>query len=170
MPHTALEQNISVLNQLSFFLDLCSKDDYIKLSPYSESSIGGHVRHILDHYLVFKQSLESGDIIYGNRPRNPQLEDEPSIANELSQSIVQSLRTMTTRSGDEALLIRDQEHDTKLNSSLSRELLFLSGHSTHHMAIIKIFFQSYGHKLPADFGVAPSTLTYQAEQNKTCAH
>jgi hypothetical protein len=46
-------------------------------------------------------------------------------------------------------------------SSLGRELQFLSSHTTHHYALIKLLLDDTGVGLGPEFGVAPSTLAWQ---------
>lgn len=46
-------------------------------------------------------------------------------------------------------------------STVGRELQFLVSHMVHHFAIIGIMCQSMGTELPADFGLAPSTIRHQ---------
>ena len=49
-------------------------------------------------------------------------------------------------------------------SSVVRELEFLLSHTVHHYALIGVICQLGGHKLPKDFGMAPSTLRYLQAQ------
>lgn len=46
-------------------------------------------------------------------------------------------------------------------SSLGRELQFLSSHTLHHYALIKLLLDDTGLDLGPEFGVAPSTLAWQ---------
>jgi hypothetical protein len=41
--------------------------------------------------------------------------------------------------------------------------MYAVAHAVHHYAIIRLMAGMMEVKLPADFGVAPSTLKYQAE-------
>ena len=45
----------------------------------------------------------------------------------------------------------------ELDSNFLRELQFVSHHSTHHMAMIRVICTNLGVSLPSDFGIAAST-------------
>ena len=53
--------------------------------------------------------------------------------------------------------ISKTEKEIDFSSNFLRELGFVSHHSVHHMAIIKVLCQNHGVTLPINFGVAPST-------------
>jgi hypothetical protein len=55
------------------------------------------------------------------------------------------------------------------NSSLRRELQFLISHTIHHYALIATLCARDGFELPADFGVAPSTLWFRNSRDAQCA-
>ena len=46
-------------------------------------------------------------------------------------------------------------------STVRRELIFLVSHTVHHYALIAVMLRHQAVGLPADFGVAPSTLRHQ---------
>jgi hypothetical protein len=50
-----------------------------------------------------------------------------------------------------------------MESSIDRELQVLSSHTIHHFALIAMTLRLHGVEMPPDFGMAPSTLRYQAE-------
>ena len=58
------------------------------------------------------------------------------------------------------------EIDTGLwiESSAMRELEFLHSHTVHHHALVAEKLNSFGIKVATDFGVAPATLKFRAEQ------
>jgi hypothetical protein len=57
----------------------------------------------------------------------------------------------------------DEAEDVWMPSTLGRELEFLRSHTVHHYALIALIFRAHEASVPSSFGVAPSTLRYQAE-------
>ncbi|MEP0552783.1 MAG: hypothetical protein ABJE29_00430, partial [Balneola sp.] len=49
-------------------------------------------------------------------------------------------------------------------SSIRRELQFLVSHTVHHYALIGLILKTMDVEVPEDFGVAPSTLKHESEQ------
>jgi hypothetical protein len=128
------------------------------------SSIGGHIRHCLDHFELFFRGVAGGRVDYDARDRHTQVESNVEAAREKTETIINQLRTLAP-SVDE-----DREIQVKLDcggpteywkrSSVGRELQFLASHTVHHFAIIGIMCNALGIVLDADFGMAPSTLRY----------
>ena len=53
-----------------------------------------------------------------------------------------------------------------MTSSIGRELQALSSHTIHHFALMAMTLQALGFQLDRDFGMAPSTLRYQAAKRE----
>ena len=56
-----------------------------------------------------------------------------------------------------------------LVTSLARELEFLVSHTVHHYALVAVLAHAHGVIMPADFGMAPSTLKYRQTLSAACA-
>src|SRR5262249_19277460 len=54
-------------------------------------------------------------------------------------------------------------------STLSREIMYTVAHAVHHYALIGVMCGIMGLKLPAGFGVAPSTLKHQTDAARAAA-
>jgi hypothetical protein len=54
-------------------------------------------------------------------------------------------------------------------SSVGRELQYLVAHTVHHFALMAVALRTCGHRLPDEFGVAPSTLRHEESSNGACA-
>ena len=52
------------------------------------SSIGRHVRHVLDHYIAFQSGLESGEVDYDMRSRDSAVEKDSALAQEQIASVI----------------------------------------------------------------------------------
>mmetsp|Transcript_18475 Transcript_18475/g.30095 ORF Transcript_18475/g.30095 Transcript_18475/m.30095 type:complete len:181 (+) Transcript_18475:104-646(+) len=147
-------------------------DAYSRICPLVESSIGGHVRHSLDHYQRCVDGIESSCIVdYDSRVRGGQVEtniDEAVKAieeceNKLGEIVVAPDAKMKCEfnvTGDSA------KPTAQMDSTQMRELWFVAHHSIHHQAMIKLIVKHHPEKdilealLPKDFGLAPSTISF----------
>ena len=134
--------------------------------PLFESSLGKHLRHILDHYLSFKRDYASGLIDYDQRLRDSELETNLDHAQAVIAQIIDFLEGLTIARAEqplEVLMCSDVALPTGsiTVSSLGRELQFLHGHCVHHYALMAALLRLQGIEIDNAFGVAPSTLIYQ---------
>jgi uncharacterized damage-inducible protein DinB len=150
--------------QLRTIIDQLSEDEFSeKLELLNFSSIGQHVRHVLEFYVCLSQGIESGMVDYDKRVRNLSIETDPYYAMVILDKLSH-------------IFCCDEIEDTELtnsieyngvtldaNSSVSRELIYLIEHSIHHYAIIGIALRSYfSHVIiPQNFGVAYSTTKHK---------
>lgn len=132
---------------------------------------GKHVRHILDHVgalCAVAIASQPVPIDYDQRDRDQQLEVDPASALAQLQThreVMADWVRAAQAGGSASILVR---HDTGQYtedhaSSLSRELIYVTEHAIHHMALISLLMAVQGKQLPKDFGVNPSTLRYQAQ-------
>lgn len=169
--HLFVESNQQLLKQLSHQLKSISSvraDVYRTINDkISTASIGQHVRHIIDFYDCFTQGLIANFIDYDLRSRLSILEVDVNAAIDKLNDIHTSLQHLKQYS-DHDLSIRNAistVHTTlEANSSTSRELLFLHGHATHHLAIIAILFRTNKIDVDENFGKAPSTIAYESQR------
>lgn len=166
-----VDSNLHTLDTaIKLLVDLPS-DLYTKVQkPYFESSLGKHLRHIVDHYLCFKRDFLEGTIDYDQRHRDCQLEIDKDYAVSVCRDIQKFLKVLVA-DGFEAdhplqvLMCTDVQIPAgeKTYSSIGRELQFLQGHSVHHFALMATIIKLAGVEIYEDFGVAPSTINH----NKT---
>ena len=162
--------NIRMLQQVDDLL--VRLDAYTYASPvevFNGSTIGQHVRHILNFYQSVLTGLHTGIVDYARRERDPRVEESPAFAREAFEEVGRALKEV-----DETHLLRvladftteEDEHRPLLNSSAGRELMFAFDHAVHHLAIIRIGLQLARPDLflEEELGVAPSTLKFQKGQ------
>lgn len=149
------------LEELKELLLQLQASDYRSISPvFRKSSIGQHVRHILELFDCLVCQSESGVINYDLRERNLQLESDPAAA----LAKITELQSRISISDRELILFPDQNPNTEgIKTTYNRELLYNLEHCVHHQALIRLacFNLSYV-SLPESFGVANSTIRYQA--------
>ena len=161
---------IENLNQIKDLLHRISKRNYNEKSEVlSGASIGQHIRHILEFYILFVSGSVTGVINYDKRKRDIQLETEPAYALSVIKNISDSLYALELNKAVsfESEFTKDDSKNSHIASSSSRELAYCIEHSIHHMALIKAGLIDLGlhDHTTRDFGVAYSTLRYR---NTTC--
>ncbi|MFM1895592.1 MAG: hypothetical protein RLZZ385_666 [Pseudomonadota bacterium] len=128
-------------------------------------SVGAHLRHILERFQSLLQGL-SGDLVdYDRRPRNRRMEvDLPALRSAFAD-LESQLAGWQEGSLQRSVLVRESVHSSEapalVSSTLGRELMSLTSHTIHHLAIIAMVIKPLGIELDADFGKAPSTLRYE---------
>jgi uncharacterized damage-inducible protein DinB len=162
----AISANILVIQQgVALLAGLGSKRYASRVGLAYNASIGGHLRHIIEHYQAFLRGLEEGDIDYENRVRDPLVENDPVYAGGLLESLVQRFEELavTLRNGNLYYCVETTE-GIATPTSMLRELEFLLSHTIHHYALVAVMARLQGHEPEPTFGVAPSTLKYQHAQ------
>ena len=162
-----IAENTHFLEQLErTLIDLPAETYCRSEGPFARGGIGKHVRHVLEFYGAL---LSGAPVDYDARKRDPDLETVPQAAVERIRSTAGQLGALGSvepngHGPDSPLTVvcapGDGEAQTT-TSTVERELQFLSSHTVHHLAIIAIIMQYLGIEVPADFGVAPSTLAHE---------
>ena len=148
-------------SQLQGFHDLLtqlSDASYAKPIPsLSMASLGEHVRHSLGFYACLLKAADGQVIDYDARERDPLVETQVSQALACISGIQNRWQELKV---DKPIYLK---HAHGLESSVSRELLNVSEHAIHHMALISVALIELGlnHMVNDNFGIAPSTLAYR---------
>ena len=168
--HTAVSANLTVIGQGVTLLARLNPENYTKRIPLCyHASVGGHIRHIIEHYQAFLRALEDGEIDYEKRVRDPMIENDPVFASALFESIAQRLEESAASLVNRGLHYRAETTEgIATATSVLRELEFLLSHTIHHYALVAVMARLQGHEPEREFGVAPSTLKYQRTQH-ACA-
>ena len=133
--------------------------------PGVSGSIGGHVRHTLDHIAAFAGagSGASATLSYDRRDRGTAVETDPSAALRAIFRLKASLSGPFS-GGDHmmrpvqvASVISTSGESVTGWSTMAREAAFVVSHTVHHQAIIAILLSVQGLRAPDWFGYAPST-------------
>lgn len=161
----AIEQGIRLIN-------LVTEEQYIFTgSPYVESSIGQHCRHIIDMFLVVLYPDDPKLIDYDSRRRGALVETSKDAAlSELSviKAYMNAFLADLSDAGkylDQEVLIKtevtiEETRSVTLKSNKLRELVFTGAHAVHHYALISVIAKTQGVVLDEAFGIAPATATF----------
>ena len=156
-----------ILDELSDVVRILSESDYTRpMGPlFLDATIGGHVRHCLDHVRAVVDGPGSGSFDYDRRERGTPIERSPATAVTECAALATALRAMSHAAAASSvrvsILPRRDGEPVELGSTLARELAFVLSHTVHHNAMIRGMVTSLGRPLPGAFGYAPSTLAHQ---------
>jgi uncharacterized damage-inducible protein DinB len=167
----AIAANLVVLRQGAVLLATLGDERYAARQLLCfDASIGGHVRHIIEHYRGFLAGLVDGEIDYEKRARDPLVENDSAYARGLLDAIADELAALAPGLPNRGLqLCAETAPGTGTATSALRELEFLLSHTIHHYALVAVMARLQGCEPAAGFGVAPSTLRFQARQAASCA-
>lgn len=167
----AARANLAVLEQGLGLLHLLGSERYAARVPLCfNSSVGGHLRHVLEHYEAFLVGLAGGALDYESRARDVRVEQDLAFATERLESVARRLTELAIECDDGPLaVIAETSPGIAVRSSSVRELEFLLSHSIHHYALIAVIARSLGCEPAADFGMAPSTLKHLQRNPAACA-
>lgn len=167
------------LKQKLWVLETIRQEDYPKMhGPPYRGSVGGHMRHSLDHFRRIIDSVDSNReaIEYDNRDRNTVVESDVMAAQTELYKVsadIERLFKAVSEVGDVLPMrvkfigdcITGETYD--LSSNLLREISFACHHATHHLFFMKLMLEVMGYDMKdSDVGVANSTLLYNKSGSK----
>lgn len=150
-------------------LDAITEEIFARDRP-DHQPIGAHLRHALDHLICFVRGLPEGIVDYDSRDRDVALESDLKLFRKVLHESMDAIRSIpAARLGDVIQVRQTASLATEpltLNSTVERELVFLSSHTIHHLALVVQFCREEGVNLPDGTELAYSTSAYL----KTKAH
>jgi uncharacterized damage-inducible protein DinB len=168
----ALEPLIAVLQQVVELIEDLSDEQYAR-KPVGvvASSIGGHVRHNLDHIESLLNGIQRGLIDYDARQRGTDVETSRQAALAKIERLACRLYALRWESVRKPLrlsmLVDPLSRPVLVLTSVERELAFVMSHTIHHNSLIGVIAQLMGVALPNYFGYAPSTIAHR--EARQCA-
>lgn len=163
---------LNILHQLSDLIKQIDEGDFVKPSPsLSNSTVGQHLRHTLEFFLCFEKGYGEGLINYDKRAHDKLIESDKFIALSTISRIADFIEHLNNNRTLKLEVGYDLAADdfVTVETNAVRELVYNIEHAVHHMAIMKIGVREIASyiSLPADFGIAASTIRYQQEAAKT---
>jgi len=162
---------VGILRQTAALIALLTDEQYAR-KPVGvvPSSIGGHVRHSLDHIDALLRAAVEGVLDHDRRARDTEVERCRCTALETIRRQEQQFLELPWPPGSQSLrlsvLLTPDTAPVEVLTSLDRELAFVLSHTIHHNALVAVMAKLLGIAVPQDFGYAPSTLAH--ERSATC--
>jgi uncharacterized damage-inducible protein DinB len=158
-PHAVLMQ---LLEELAAVLRPLSQTAYTATPfPAVSSSIGQHVRHVLDHVACVCGAASDEMLSYDRRERGTSLEADVNAALDAIRKLKCALAALESRCEHAPVTLTTtvarETEPVRVGSTLGRELLFVISHTVHHQALIALLLSAAGRSVPEAFGFAPST-------------
>jgi uncharacterized damage-inducible protein DinB len=162
---SAVEQVIATQRQLADVIESLTAGQY-RQKPVGivPSSVGGHVRHCLDHVQGVLAAVQTGRLNYDHRERGTEVETDRHAALCTIQLQERQLRRLAWLRSDLPLeltaLLSPTLPPVTVTTSLGRELAFLLSHTVHHSALVAVMVKLLGESVPERFGYAPATIAH----------
>ncbi|MGY5353973.1 DinB family protein [Wenyingzhuangia sp. IMCC45467] len=144
----------------SLLVDISREHYCDKSIPPYYSSIGGHMRHILDMFNCIFIGYHSGTVDLTKRDRNINVETFPSYGTEYLDAIIQHLSSLNEADLNNPIKVIDDLGGgcCAVNSTLGAVLAQAQSHAIHHYATIGYMMYHLGVTLNDDsFGLNPTT-------------
>lgn len=163
---TAFDVLADALDDLAGVVRPLTTDQFTRRERQTSGSIGGHVRHTVDHVEALERALVRGVCSYDDRVRGTAMEDDPAIAcarlkacqmrlRGLDPELLQTPLSLAARLDVEGTTVRAM-------TTVAREVTFVLSHTIHHAALIAVLLEDLGHECPERFGLAPTSPRLEA--------
>ncbi|MEZ4805331.1 MAG: hypothetical protein R2852_07570 [Bacteroidia bacterium] len=153
------------LKDIESIIQTIDNDIYSKPSKaLNFVSIGEHVRHIIEFFMVLQNQYTLNYVNYDERKRNLRMEKDKVFALEMLNECLSKIET-----SDKTLSFKMTIKDTtiEIKSTYYRELIYAHEHNIHHQALIKIALNEFEiQNIPLGFGIAESTQRHQQTQKQ----
>ncbi len=170
MSQNLLDQNAELVHQGIRLLRRLPDDAFTSGQSTNSAApaVGPHFRHCLDFYLCFLDGLERGLVDYDGRERRPDVERDRETAIEALAAVAERLSRVEADRLPESIQVHPEAMpaEERVDSTVARELQFLSSHTVHHYALISIALRLDDRPVPTEFGVAPSTLEHWRREGR----
>ncbi|KAJ1906260.1 hypothetical protein GGI01_001764 [Coemansia sp. RSA 376] len=170
--HSLFDSTADQLTELSKTISTLTDTKYTTESDaLPGSTIGKHVRHILDHFTLLFSALTIDPhptVSYSHRERNTFAQDTVAGGVASIEAMAQTARNLREQDVSSAnpITISDTMpggNDEKFLSTVGRELWFCTHHMIHHNAIIASLMHEFGLHPPTQFAYAPSTIKHKPQ-------
>ena len=154
-----LQRGVNLLNSIS-------NDQYSNctVAPYY-SSIGCHMRHVLDVFSCVFDGYETNTAFLNKRKRNVIVEQETNLGIDYFNKIIDQLNKIDERDLHNVISVTDDLGlgVKTVDYSLAAILMQAHSHAIHHFASIGYIVYQLGIELPdSDFGYNPTTPKLKA--------
>ena len=155
-----IEYNILILNRFIDLIDLLDQAKWIKKNnSINDESVSRHVRHVYNFYECFLRGFNAGKIDYDSRVRDNHFERDISYARTKVSTLIKEFSLIDSQDANLEILLNNSISNSKIDSTLRRELMGLIDHSIHHGHILQIAIKNEFKDIKfKDKFYSPSTL------------
>lgn len=171
--NTCVTGSLESIDQITDFIAGLNDAEYqYSAAPWFDSSIGQHLRHIVDLFLALKDRTNIDNINYDIRRRGAPIETIRKIGLAELSDIRQWMANIGVNDINQEISVSTEvalssQQTETFASSFGRELCFASSHLTHHLAIMAVIAKMAGKEVDPTLGLAPATATFSREQEAT---
>jgi uncharacterized damage-inducible protein DinB len=164
-----LDAALSVLDTTANIIADLTDAHYTRPAPAcSNATIGQHARHLVDHFAALGHAVDSDTIAdYDRRQRGTDVETSRTAMLDKIAAVRAQFAGLDDVQLNAPVAIRilsaPDAAEVELESTLARELAFVTHHAIHHHALIKIAAADNGAAMHPSFGMAPSTAKASAQ-------
>ncbi len=172
--HAVIQGNREVIQQGLDLIQNMTREQYnYRAQPYIQSSVGEHLRHILDIFYALVHEEAQGFINYDIKRRGAEVESNvhQGIAElgEIADWLAGIDETKLGRSVQVNVEVTLKEtRSISAKSTLARELAFVASHAAHHYALMSVAAKLGGISVDRKIGLAPNTASFVREE-EACA-
>ncbi|PCK09890.1 MAG: hypothetical protein COA42_01120 [Alteromonadaceae bacterium] len=163
MAENIISAAVNNLNRVELLINSLDKEAYADASsgPYY-SSVGGHIRHVLDIFTCTLAGFDTGIVDLTKRERGTSAETEPAEGLKYLENVKAGLNELKTFDMAHKVTVVDDIGGgfgkEEVASTIGAALCQAHSHATHHFACIGYLLYSKGITIPdAGFGYNPST-------------
>jgi hypothetical protein len=159
----------NILDQVGGIIEQVSEKDFIKpVQAFNGATIGQHFRHSIEFFQCLMKGYSQGEVSYDNRDHDKNLESNKILALDVINKIKLFIEHCDVTKSIELRVNYDPMSSTEeaILSNMAREITYNIEHIVHHMALVKIGIKEVCDyvTLPAEFGIAVSTIKYHRTQ------
>ncbi len=156
---------LETCRRISEFLDDVGEDRFS--APIGHSgTIGEHLRHCLEHYQCFVNGMATGRFEYDARARDLRLETNVDAFRQALDDVTRRLAAVSNAAlAKPVKVVQYVSPDgtvAELDSTFGRELVFLSSHAIHHLAVVGQLARELGVEVREELTLAFSTAAHRA--------
>jgi len=160
--HNILDEVGSVIGQIS-------ENDFIRpVQAFNGATIGQHFRHSIEFFQCLMNGYSLGEVSYDNREHDKVLESSKILALDVINKVKLFIEHCDVNKSIALSVSYDpmSSSEVVVSSNMAREITYNIEHIVHHMALVKIGIKEVcGYvTLPAEFGIAVSTIKYHRTQ------
>lgn len=155
MTHELLLEQLQALQRL---LQQIQPADFTRPSSMlGGSTIGQHVRHVVELLQCLHDGYETGIVNYDNRKRDIRIETEVSFTNSILQDLISYIAQP-----DKGMSLTQLHCSNIIHTTYFRELHYNTEHAIHHMALINVALREMNIvAVDENFGVANATIQFK---------